>query len=95
MEINTSSIKKDATKMNEFLQELDKEHKDIKISIETLKQRWKGDKADKFYKQMEETYLVELKKTITLLNNYYEYLNETPGIYETFDNSYASKKIAV
>ena len=95
MEINTTSIKKDAEKINEFLQNLENDYKNIKISLEKLKQGWMGDMADKFYKQMEEIYLVELNNTITQLNNYYEFLNNTPGVYETFDNSYASKKIDV
>ena len=95
MEIQTGLIKKDAEKINKFIGDLESEYKKINSTITELKKGWKGNRANEFYKDIDEKYLPELKKSIDKLKDYYEFLSKVPGAYEILDENYKNKKIEV
>ena len=95
MEISTSSITKNAEQINQNIELLKENYKNINTSLGHLKQSWKGKRADDFFKEMEGTYMAELKDAILLIKNYYDFLSAVPGVYSTLDSSYTNKKINV
>ena len=95
MEIQTKLIKDNAEEINDFISDLETEYNKITTSINDLKKGWDGNRANEFYKELEQNYLPNLKKSIGKLKDYYDFLSSVPKAYEKLDESYKNKKIEV
>ncbi|MBQ3475006.1 MAG: hypothetical protein IJH20_02420 [Bacilli bacterium] len=95
MELSVSGLKKDATKIENFNKNLDNDYLKILSALSTLEKIWTGPRAESFYDAIKSIYLKELKEVIKSLDDYRNYVNSVPNVYQTLDRSYTNKKIDV
>lgn len=93
--IDTDMLATDSSSLSNYISTLDTEVNKLNISVTDNQDSFQGQRGTDFFATLTDDYITDLKKLVTDLESYQEFLNQVPKAYELLDEEFGNKTIDV
>ncbi|MBP3907013.1 MAG: hypothetical protein J6D12_07870 [Peptostreptococcaceae bacterium] len=93
--IDTDKLTTDSSSLDDYISTLDTEVNKLNTSVSDNQNSFQGLRGTDFFTVLTDSYISDLKKLVSNLDSYQEFLKEVPKAYEMLDEEFGNKTIDV